>query len=589
MLALPAAASAATQAKPADSFVETVGVNTHLGYDDTPYDDFAMVRQRLGELGIRYIRDGFSLNRPAIYSRVRTLAADGIGLDAIATDPLGRWQFGSTEQQLAMIEAELLPALVSIEGPNEYDIQGVSDWAPLLRDHTRELFEAVKSRPRLASVPIVGPSIVRRENMAEAGDLSAWVDYGNTHTYLSGDIPERDSIWDGEFRAAASAFGDRPWQVTETGYHNGVNGPTSGHQPASEAAAGIYIPRLFLENFRRGVSRSYSYELLDQRPDPGKTDIEANFGLLRNDFSKKPAALALERLLGLLSDRGAAFAPHGLEYNVEGMPASGQQILLQKRDGSFYLVLWNRVSVWNTATRTDLEPADVPITVRFGQPIASAQVYKPNASASPLASGTNPASVELGLSAAVTVVRLVPPASAPDPTPEPEPEPEPEPGPGPQPQPEPEPKPQPEPEPQPKPQPEPPKEEPNPGPEPEPQPESTPESGSEGPPLVPIGDDATEVEAPPKAKTKTAVVPQVTEPARATTIDPVIRPTIVTSRRAPLHSPPPFCRRARARHRHNDRINQTISALPRKRTHVFGQRRTSRGHVSGNCPAPRRR
>ncbi|HWC09134.1 MAG TPA: hypothetical protein VG458_08780 [Solirubrobacterales bacterium] len=225
---LPTAASAATQAKPADAFVETVGVNTHLGYDDTPYDNFAMVRQRLGELGIRYIRDGFSLNRSAVYSRVRTLAGDGIGLDVIATDPLGRWQFGTIDQQLEMIETELLPAVVSIEGPNEYDIQGDPNWVPVIREHTQRLYEAIKSRPRLAALPIVGPSITRQENMPKAGDLSQWADYGNTHTYLSGDIPERDSIWEREFGAAAPIFGGKPWQVTETGYHNAVNRPLSG-------------------------------------------------------------------------------------------------------------------------------------------------------------------------------------------------------------------------------------------------------------------------------------------------------------------------------------------------------------------------
>lgn len=584
MLALlPATAGAATQAKPADAFVETVGVNTHLGYDDTPYDEFATVRQRLDELGIRYIRDGFSLNRSAIYSRVRTLAGDGIGLDVIATDPLGRWQFGTIDQQLEMIETELLPAVVSIEGPNEYDIQGDPDWVPVIRDHTQRLYEAIKSRPRLASVPIVGPSIVRRENMAKAGDLSQWADYGNTHTYLSGDIPERDSIWNGEFGSAAAIFGGKPWQVTETGYHNGVGGPTSGHQLASETAAGFYIPRLFLENFRRGIVRTYSYELLDQRPDPGHSDIEANFGLLRNDFSKKPAALALERLLGLLSDRGAGFAPQSLDYSLSGMPASGQQILLQKRDGSFYLVLWNRVSVWDTASRTDLDPADVQVTVELGEPIASAQIYKPNVSASPVASGANPSSIEVALGAGVTVVRLAPPGSAPEPQPEPEPEPQPQPEPEPQPQPEPEPQPQPEPEPQPQPEPE---------PEPQPSPETPPPASGEPPLPVPVPAEEAETDSPlaatkGKPRSTDTNVPPVLEPARAESIDPVIRPTVVTSRRAPLYSPPAPCRRSRPRHDH--RIGETISASPRRRSWVSNQRHPSRGHLSGSCPAPPRR
>ncbi len=496
---LPTAAGAATQAREADSVVESIGVNTHLGYNDTPYDNFDTIRQRLRELGIRYIRDGFGLGRPEIYSRVRTLAGDGIRLDAIAGDPMQRWNFGTIDQQLDMIEAELAGTLASIEGPNEYDLQGDSNWVPVLRTYTQQLWEGVKAHPSLASIPVVGPSIVLRENMAEAGDLTPWIDYGNTHTYLSGDIPERDSIWSGELGAAARNSGSKPLQTTETGYHNGING-TVGHQPTSERAAGIYMPRLFLENFRRGIARSYTYELLDQRDDPSKTDIEAAFGLLRNDFSKKPAAVAVERLIGLLSDRGAHFTPQSLEYGLSGAPSTAQQLLLQKRDGSFYLVLWNRVSAWNTGNRTDVDPPDVPVTLGLGQPIASAAVYEPNVSASPVATSANPSSLELDLSERVTVVRLVPGSGGPGPAPEPEP------GPEPPPQPQPEPEPQPEPTPEPPPSAEPPAPVPAPEPAPVPPVEPTPgeEEQGEGP--------AADLEPAPKAvsvsQAKAVVLPE---------------------------------------------------------------------------------
>lgn len=480
-LALSSSAQGAVTAKPADAVVESIGVNTHLGYDDTPYYDFTMVRQRLDELGIRYIRDGFSLNRGDVYPRLRTLAADGVRLNVIATDPLRRWQFGTIDQQLDMIESELLPALATIEGPNEYDIQGDPNWATVLRDHVRRLHEGVEARPKLAGLPIVQASITRRENMAKAGDLSAWFDYGNTHTYLSGDIPERDSIWNGELAAAAAnnAAG-KPYQVTETGYPNSVNSPTSGHQPVSERASGIYIPRLFLENFRRGIVRSYSYELIDQFPDSGRGELEWSFGLLRNDFSKKPAALALERLIDLLSDRGAAFTPSSLEYSITGAPASARHLLLQKSDGSFYLAVWNRVSVWSPSNRTDLDPADVPVSISFGQPIELAEVYRPNTSAAAISSHAAPNGLELDLSERVTVVKLVPGATEPEPAPEPTPEPEPTPAPEPEVDPEPEPAPEPQPTPETEPAP---AAEPVPTPEPEPaiDPAPTPETTTKAP------------------------------------------------------------------------------------------------------------
>ena len=215
--------------------------------------------------------------------------------------------------------------------------------------------------------------------------------------------------------------------MTETGYHNGVNG-TVGHQPVSEAAAAIYMPRLFLDDFRRGITRSFSYELLDQREDPAKTDIEAAFGLLRNDFSKKPAAVAIERLTGLLADRGPRFVPGALEYSLEGAPPSAEQLLLQKRDGNFYLVLWNRVSVWEQETRSDLSPPAVPITVDFEQPMASAEVFEPNVAATAVATTTSPGQLALELSPRVSVIKLTPrptPPSEPTPAPPAEPAPRP--------------------------------------------------------------------------------------------------------------------------------------------------------------------
>lgn len=487
LLAAAAPASAgAVQARASDAVVESIGVNTHLGYTDTPYNNFSMVRQRLRELGIRYIRDGISLKRPDVYARVRTLAGDGIRLNVIAGDPLRRWNFGTIDQQLDMIQTELADAVVSIEGPNEYDLQGDPNWVSVLRSYTKELWEGVKARPKLASLPVVGPSIVLRENMKRVGDLTPWIDYGNTHTYLSGDIPERDSIWDGELGAAASNSGSAPVQTTETGYHNAING-TVGHQPCSERAAGIYMPRLFLENFRRGIARSFSYEFMDQRPDASKTDIEAAFGLLRHDFSKKPAAVAIERLIDLMADPGPGFEPGELGYELIGAPSTAQQLLLQKRDGTFLLALWNRVSVWNVSKRTDIDPADVPVTVRFDRPIARAAVHVPNASAEPIATASDASSIKLDLSERVTVLELTPapepepeplPLPKPDPTPEPEPEVQPDPQPQPQPLPEPEPQPEAEPEPQPE-------ASPAPRPEPDPAPPSAP---STAPPTQ--GEDA---------------------------------------------------------------------------------------------------
>jgi len=42
----------------ADAFVDSVGVNVHLHYNDTSYGNFASVERSLKDLGVRHIRDG---------------------------------------------------------------------------------------------------------------------------------------------------------------------------------------------------------------------------------------------------------------------------------------------------------------------------------------------------------------------------------------------------------------------------------------------------------------------------------------------------------------------------------------------------
>ena len=43
---------------------------------------------------------------------------------------------------------------------------------------------------------------------------------------------------------------------------------------SSEAAAAKYVPRLFLEDYARGIVRTYLYEFLDEAADPGLTKCQ---------------------------------------------------------------------------------------------------------------------------------------------------------------------------------------------------------------------------------------------------------------------------------------------------------------------------
>jgi hypothetical protein len=190
---------------------------------------------------------------------------------------------------------------------------------------------------------------------------------------------------------------------------------TSGHRPVSERVAGIYVPRLLLDYFGQlsssgqTVKRTFLYELIDQGT--SLTNIQHRFGLLRNDLSEKPAYKALKNLLALLADPGPAFAPGLLDYSLESATSDVRRLLLQKRDGSFWLALWREADVWNESTGGDLHPGEQRVTVRLARPVASATAYRPGESTTPYESWRETSVLQLRVPADVVLVRLWPPES----------------------------------------------------------------------------------------------------------------------------------------------------------------------------------
>jgi hypothetical protein len=415
-----AAAAAPTPSRPADSLVGSIGVNTHFYYSDTPYvQDFGLVKQRLSELGVRHVRENIAPDdRPDQYRRLRELAAIGVKADLILGDP--RNGISTLDHMLSVVKTELTGALDAVEGPNEFNAQGVADWVPKLREYQQHLYTAVKSDPSLSSLTVIGPSITNWRQAEELGDISGMLDVGSVHPYTS--KPPETVVSEALERSAQNA-GAKPAFTTETGYHTALNytGPES-FLPVTEAVQAVYMPRVFLEQFRRGVARTYSYELLDEFPDPGLNDRESNFGLLRNDLSKKPAFDALRNLTDILKDPGSGFTPGSLNYSLEGNEEKLRQVLLQKRDGSYYLALWRATSVWDPINKVPLNPGSAPISIKFNQPVSGVQLYAPNISSAPQSSIVNPSgplSYEIGPQ--VQILRITPgeasPGSGPETTP----------------------------------------------------------------------------------------------------------------------------------------------------------------------------
>ncbi|MBC8127412.1 MAG: hypothetical protein H8M99_09770, partial [Gloeobacteraceae cyanobacterium ES-bin-144] len=257
-------------------------------------------------------------------------------------------------------------AIRTFEGANEVDL---NHWSiERTRDYQRDLWKTVKESS-FAETPVLSVSVTRLNYAGKLGDIGAWCDFSNIHPYPGGSEPETGPGLGTDLgtgiKVAHALAAERPIIITETGYHSASeNG--NGHVAVSEHAAGIYLPRVFLHNFRSGIVRSYWYELLNSRL--SETDKEANFGLYRNDgITIKPAGLAMKNLIALLSDPGPPFRTGVLDYSLSDSMA--QSVLFQKRNGEFWLALWLNSSLADShrpyGQKQEVDPHDRDCTIRI--------------------------------------------------------------------------------------------------------------------------------------------------------------------------------------------------------------------------------
>jgi hypothetical protein len=383
----------AQRARAAEEFVDSIGVNVHLHYNDTVYNRYTdVIRPRLVELGVRHVRDGAYTYKGAsagtfYYQRLRDLGRLGIQSNLITAIDTPFSQRTDVDK-LDDIQAWTGGAVETFEGANEPDINGGGDWAKKTRDLQGDLWRKVREDPELRRVGVIAPSPAFKP--AALGDISAWTDFGNWHPYAGGNCPTCPDVYGQSYDTRVGRYrsptADDPMVASETGYHNATTGQQD-HPGVSERAAGKYIPRLLLEHFNREVVRTYLYELIDLRNDPDRRRRDVNFGLLRNDGSPKPAFVATRNLIGLLTDPGPAFTPSSLRFELAGETDKVHTTLLQKRDGAFWLALWQERRSYDTGQRANQPDAlaargdiDVPtqrVTVTTDDIMAQARLYRP--------------------------------------------------------------------------------------------------------------------------------------------------------------------------------------------------------------------
>lgn len=351
--------SAGPMPRPASAFLNSVGVNTHSVYYDTAYGDWNRVVAELGRLGVRHVRDGIFGNPAPQWTAwnarydglIEEAAARGIRFDFVAGKPQN--PTGTIAQLVGVAATRLRNATESLEGPNEYDTGSPAGWPAALRDYQHGLFAAVQATPALDGVPVVGPSF-GADDEGDVGSLAGALDVGNVHPYTGGLSPTPEHVAD-ELSQSAFVTGAEPVWATEAGFHDAMNA-TTGQAPVPEDVAAVYTLRTLLEHYDDGIARTYLYELIDEKPDPALRDPEQHFGLLRNDFSEKPAFVALRNLLALMGPSRPPDELTPLDLHLQGDPV--RTLLLERADGVHVLILWSEDSLWNISSRTRISPPE---------------------------------------------------------------------------------------------------------------------------------------------------------------------------------------------------------------------------------------
>jgi hypothetical protein len=352
--ALPAKAEKAVSA---DAFVDSLGVNIHLHFNDTAYANFPRVQQALKDLGVRHVRDGLvDTAWKDYYSRHNQLGRMGIK-GTFITSP------AQSTQLLLDYPERMKDSFEAYEAPNEYDQSHDAQWSATLTSFLSRLNRAVKADARTSRFPVIGPSLTRADSALELRGLCTF-DYANLHNYFGGHNPGTPGWGSNGYgsilRNLAVVNTICPGKLvvtTETGYQTSTALP----QGIPEDVAGKYVPRVFLEQWLHGIRRTYLYELVDLPPRRSAGD--SAFGLLRFDFTPKPAYSALKNLLQLLADPGPAFAGEELGFKLRGELSNVHHLLFEKRNGVFYLAFWVEEPGYDSATKkaTPAEPHAVVI------------------------------------------------------------------------------------------------------------------------------------------------------------------------------------------------------------------------------------
>jgi hypothetical protein len=350
----------------AQTIENSIGVNTHIGEGGTGYASVSTTASAINYLGIKNLRDAPNASQDVGTSGLWQQIANATGAKFDAY--MNRGSTASDVTDLA--NAKLLAnqgILNLIEGVDEPDVAtqygNSSAWSA---NFQKTVYATAHSLGLKAVNMSFGGGWTATNNWqgdyGTVGDLSAYTDYGNAHTYpnASETVDAGITRLNGLAKLAASS---RPVMTTELGW-NGAQ--------FSAATIAKYTLDAVLDGVQDGDAKSYFYGLFD--------DASGKYGLMNSDGSARPAGTALHNLTTILADSGTPKSGT-LAMGLTDTQSSDHSLLMEKSNGTFELALWNESAGAHS------------VTLSLGATASAISVYDPLVSSSPTASYSNKSSV----------------------------------------------------------------------------------------------------------------------------------------------------------------------------------------------------
>jgi hypothetical protein len=339
-----------------DAFVDSIGINVHFADFQTLYANFSLVKSLLQGVGIRHLRDGTPAGNASLCAEEATLASAGIHMNVL-TD-------GSEADEAEGI-ACLGATAESAESINEPDLNDGPGWTSTVWTNTEAMAAG------LPAMPILAPAVTSIAAEQALGSMTSVISDGNAHAYFAGRNPgtpgwgavtQYGTYGSIAYNLGVSAIvsGTKPVAITESGYSDAVD---QYALPAVTKAR--YVVRTTLEAFNAGAARTFIYELADE----GQPQF-SHYGIVDASGNPKPVYVALQSLIATLSDPGGTFAVSPLNYNFAAAP-SVHHTLLERRNGTYELVVWNEVPEWDPDSSSPIATSPAPVDLTFAKPPSS--------------------------------------------------------------------------------------------------------------------------------------------------------------------------------------------------------------------------